>query len=79
MDMRGVDFVSIGRIVALLVIGVGFLLAIWNAADTDYLGGSERMQLFFSDVLYWGALGTIVLLASEIVSRLGAGGGDRSP
>jgi hypothetical protein len=37
------------------------------------------MQLFFSDVLYWGALGTIVLLASEIVSRLGAGGGDRSP
>lgn len=70
--LKGLDFVRIGRMVGMAIVVVGVVLAIWAAADSDYLSGSERTRQFFRDVLYWGAIGTLTILAAEVVDRLGA-------
>jgi hypothetical protein len=70
-QMNQADIIQLGRIIGLIVIGLGIILALWNAVDADGLSGSETFRFFLSDALTWLAWGSFVYLAAEIADRVG--------
>ena len=70
-QMNQADVIQLGRIIGLVIIGLGILLALWNAVDLDGASGSDTFRYFLSQALNYLAWGSFVYLAAEIADRVG--------
>ncbi len=78
-----VDIVTLGRVLGVVIIVVGFALSAWETIDLSgnpyYSDGAVKLRYFLQRALAYLGSGGLLLVAAEIADRLGWGAGDDVP